>query len=95
MQITRDIVNYVAELSRIRLTDEQAQKMETELGAVIDYMDVLNTLDTEGVEPLSHVFDVVNVMREDEVAPSFERAQILENAPEHTEETFIVPKTVE
>ena len=58
-------------------------------------MEILNQLDTENVEPLSHVFSITNVMREDDVKPSYDRADILQNAPEHTDETFIVPKTVE
>lgn len=95
MQITKELVEYVATLSRIKLDDAQAEKMQAELGAVIDYMEVLNKLDTTDVEPLSHVFSITNVMREDEVVPSADREQLLKNAPEHTDETFVVPKTVD
>lgn len=95
MQITRELVEYVAELSRIKLDEQSAEKMEKELGAIVEYMDVLNKLDTDGVEPLSHVFNITNVMREDEVVESYDRADILKNAPEHTDETVVVPKTVE
>ncbi len=95
MQITKNLVEYVAELSRIKLDEASTEKMQKELGAIVDYMEILNQLDTEGVEPLSHVFSITNVMREDEVAESYDRAEILQNAPEHTDETFIVPKTVE
>jgi len=69
--------------------------MQNELGAVIDYMDVLNRLDTDGVEPLSHVFNITNVMRSDDVKPSYDRELLLSNAPERTDETVIVPKTIE
>ena len=95
MQITKELVEYVAELSRIKLDEQSTEKMQKELGAIVDYMEVLNQLDTENVEPLSHVFSITNVMREDEVVESYDRAEILKNAPEHTDETFIVPKTVE
>ena len=95
MQITKELVEYVAGLSRISLDEASTEKMERELGAVIDYMEVLNTLDTDGVEPLSHVFQVTNVMREDAVAPSSPREDILAGAPEKTDQTFVVPKTME
>jgi aspartyl-tRNA(Asn)/glutamyl-tRNA(Gln) amidotransferase subunit C len=95
MQITKELVEYVAELSRIKLDEQSTAKMEKELGAIVEYMEILNSLDTEGVEPLSHVFNITNVMREDDVVPSYDRAEILKNAPEHTDETVVVPKTVE
>lgn len=95
MQITKELVEYVAELSRIKLDEAAVEKMQRELGAIVDYMEILNQLDTENVEPLSHVFSITNVMRDDEVNASYDRAEILQNAPEHTDETFIVPKTVE
>lgn len=95
MQITKELVEYVAELSRIKLDEASTEKMQKELGAIVDYMEILNQLDTENVEPLSHVFNITNVMREDEVTASYDREDILRNAPEHTDETFIVPKTVE
>lgn len=95
MQITKELVEYVAELSRIKLDAASTEKMQKELGAIVDYMEILNQLDTKSVEPLSHVFNITNVMREDEVRPSYAREDILSNAPEHTDETFIVPKTVE
>jgi len=95
MQVTKELVGYVAELSRIKLDEAQTEKMQNELGAVIDYMDVLNRLDTDGVEPLSHVFNITNVMRSDDVKPSYDRELLLSNAPERTDETVIVPKTIE
>lgn len=95
MQITKELVEYVAELSRIKLDDASCAKMQSELGAIVGYMEILNQLDTEKVEPLSHVFNITNVMRDDDVKESYNREDILKNAPEHTDETFIVPKTVE
>ncbi|HHT54497.1 MAG TPA: Asp-tRNA(Asn)/Glu-tRNA(Gln) amidotransferase subunit GatC [Clostridiales bacterium] len=95
MRTAKEIVEYVAELSRIKLDEDETEKMIKELGEVIEYMDILQGLDTEGVEPMSHVFPITNVMREDEVTPSFEREDILRNAPERTDETLVVPKTIE
>ena len=85
MQITKELVEYVAELSRIKLDEASTEKMQKELGAIVDYMEILNQLDTESIEPLSHVFNITNVMREDEVKESYDRADILKNAPEHTD----------
>lgn len=95
MEVTKELVEYVANLSRIRLDDEQTEKMKSELGAIVDYMDVLNQLDTDNIEPMSHVFSITNVMRDDEVKESYEREALLKNAPDHTDETFVVPKTVD
>jgi aspartyl-tRNA(Asn)/glutamyl-tRNA(Gln) amidotransferase subunit C len=95
MEITEDLVSYVAELSRIKLDEQQTSKMQKEIGALVEYMEILNTLDTSDIEPISHVFDVKNVLRKDEVRESYDRSELLKNAPDHTEESLIVPKTVE
>lgn len=95
MEITEELVSYVAELSRIKLDDQQRTKMKTEIGALVEYMDILNTLDTDGIEPISHVFDVKNVLRQDVVRDSYNREELLKNAPVHTQEAVVVPKTVE
>lgn len=95
MEITKEMVDYVSELSRLRLDEQSKEKMRGELEQIIAYMDVLNTLDTTGVEPMSHVFPVKNVMRSDEVEPSADRAELLKNAPVPDEEAFLVPRTVE
>ncbi|GHU38493.1 aspartyl/glutamyl-tRNA(Asn/Gln) amidotransferase subunit C [Clostridia bacterium] len=95
MTITSSVVEYVAALSRIKLTQEETLKMQSELGAVVDYMAILNALDTDNVEPMSHVLPVVNVTREDTVQPSFDRFALISVAPEHSDKTIIVPKVVE
>ena len=95
MEITLGLVSYVAELSRIKLDDEQTAKMQNEIGELVRYMDILNNLDTSDIEPISHVFDVHNVLREDIVHNSYDRAELLKNAPAHTDESVVVPKTVE
>lgn len=95
MKITTEMVDYISGLSRLKLPQEEKEQMTGELEQIIAYMDTLSALETSGVEPMSHVFPVKNVMREDEVVPSFDRAELLKNAPNADEEAFLVPKTVE
>lgn len=95
MHISDQLVEHIAELSKLKLDKNSREKMKTELEAVVGYMDVLNSLDTTGVEPLSHIANITNVLREDEICPSCAREDILQNAKESTEQYFTVPKTVE
>lgn len=95
MTITKEIVEYAASLSRLKMNESETEEMQKQMSAIVDYMDILNQLDTDGVEPLSHVFSISNVMRDDEVQPSYDREEILKNAPDRNEESFVVPKTVE
>ena len=95
MEITKEMVDYVSTLSRLSLPEEDKEKMQGELQQIIAYMDVLNKLDTQEVEPMSHVFPVKNVLREDEVQPSTPRELLLQNAPVPDAEAFLVPKTVD
>ena len=95
MKITTEMVDYISVLSRLKLPEEEKEKMTGELEQIIAYMDTLNALDTSVVEPMSHVFPVKNVFREDEVVPSFDRAELLKNSPQPDEEAFLVPKAVE
>ena len=94
MNMTQELVAHVANLAQIQLDDKQMPLMVRELGQVLHYMEALATVDTEGVEPLSHVFPVTNVTRPDVVVEWSDRAALLANAPEHTEEAFVVPRTV-
>ena len=95
MQISKETVNRVAMPSRIKLDPTATDKMQRELESVVEYMEILNQLDTNGVEPLSHAMELKNVLREDEVKPSFSRDDILNNAPKRSEDAFVVPKAVE
>lgn len=95
MQITPELVKYLESLARITLTEEEEKKVGGELGDILAYMDMLNALDTQGVEAMSHCFPVTNVMREDEVQPSMTPDEITANAPESQDGYFVVPKTVE
>lgn len=95
MIITDEIIDYVSSLARLDLSAEEKTRIKGEIEKIIDYMDVLNTLDTTEVEPMSHVLPVTNVFREDTVAISVPREEILANAPEVDDGAFRVPKTVE
>ncbi|PWL92016.1 MAG: Asp-tRNA(Asn)/Glu-tRNA(Gln) amidotransferase GatCAB subunit C [Clostridiales bacterium] len=95
MKITTEMVDYVSELSRLSLPEAEKAEMAEKLEQIIDYVEILNRLDTEGVEPMSHTFPVKNVLREDEVVDFGHHAELMGNAPAHDESAFLVPKTVE
>ena len=81
------------DLLRMWLTEEEKEQAKKDMGSMLDYIDKLNELDTEGVEPMSHVFPVQNVFREDVVANGDDRDNMLANAPEKKDGTYMVPKT--
>lgn len=83
--ITKDEVEHIGWLSRISLTEEEAVKYATELSTVLDYFNQLDEVDTSGVDPTYHVADLMNVFREDEVAPSLPQEDVLRNADESKE----------
>jgi len=95
MKIDDKLIGYLENLSRLTLTGEEKEQAKTDLTGIIEYMAKLGELDTEGLPALSHPFAVVNRFREDEVTQSYERGQILANAPVKSEEYFSAPKTVE
>lgn len=93
--ISDETMEYVGILAKLELSDEEKKQAKKDMENMLDYIDMLNNLDTEGVEPMSHVFPVHNVFREDVVANGDEREKILANAPAEKEGAFKVPKTVE
>lgn len=90
-RISNDQVKHVANLARLALTDEEAEKMTKQLDAIITFAEQLNELDTENVEPTYHVLDMKNVLREDIPQPGLPREEVLKNAPEHQDGQFKVP----
>lgn len=94
MKISINDVEQVALLSRLELTNEEKQKYMERMNQLLDTMEVLNKVDTSSVEPLAHVLPVKNVFREDELRESLPREKILENAPDHEEGMFKVPKII-
>lgn len=95
MKITTELVDHICGLSQLELQTEEKQDMTAQLEQIVAYMDVLNELDTTGIEPMSHVFPLKNVLREDEELPSQDRAELLACAPASDGEAFLVPKAVE
>ncbi len=88
-------VKYVAHLARINLTPAEEQKLSTQLGNILGYIEKLNEVDVSGVEPTAHAFPLVNVTRADDIQPSLSHADALHNAPAKAAGLFIVPKIVE
>ena len=95
MQITKETVEYAANLSRIKLDESETEEMRSQISEIVEYMEILNQINTDDAGPFAHISDLKNVMREDEVSPSYDRSEILKNAPGKNEEYFIVPKAVE
>lgn len=91
--ISDETIEYVGILAKLELSDEEKEQAKKDMGSMLDYIDKLNELDTEGVEPMSHVFPVENVFREDQVTNGDNRDNILLNAPQKKEGTYMVPKT--
>ena len=95
MKITDETIEYVGKLAKLHLTDEQKDKAKQDLESILTYMDRMNELDTDSYEPMSHVFPIHNVFREDVVVNGDQRDELLENAPKKKDGCFLVPKTVE
>ena len=95
MKITRQEVEHVANLARLRFQEVEMERFTHQLNAILAYIDKLNELDTSGVEPTYHVLDLVNVFREDEIQPSLPKEIALANAPERADGFFKVPRIVE
>ena len=93
--ISDETIEYVGILAKLDLSEAEKEEAKRDMGRMLDYIDQLNELDTDDVEPMSHVFPVQNVFREDVVTNGDDRDAILANAPEKREGTFVVPKTIE
>jgi len=95
VQVDEKLISYLEDLSCLTLSDSEKSQIADNLEKILHAMNALSGLNTEGVNERSHPFDNTNAFREDEVQASFDRDLILKNAPEHNDEMFIVPKTVE
>ena len=93
--ISDETIEYVGILAKLELSDEEKETAKKDMGRMLDYIDMLNELDTSAVEPMSHVFTMTNVFREDVVVNGDDRENILKNAPEEKDGSFVVPKTVD
>ena len=94
-QISDETLDYVGILAKLELSPEEKIRAKKDMESMLDYIDKLNELDTAGVEPMSHIFPVHNVFREDIVENGDNSEAILKNAPAKKDNSFKVPKTVE
>lgn len=92
--ISDETIEYVGILAKLELNEQEKEQAKKDIGEMLDYIDKLNELDTSAVEPMSHVFPVNNVFREDVVENGDGREDSLANAPERKEDSFVVPKTI-
>jgi aspartyl-tRNA(Asn)/glutamyl-tRNA(Gln) amidotransferase subunit C len=95
VKITQELVDHVARLARLDLSGEEADRMQAQLGDILGYISLLDELDLSDVEPTSHVIDMVNVLRDDEVRASLPLEQVLANAPAREGTSFKVPRIIE
>jgi len=93
--ISDETIEYIGILAKLELSRAEQEAARKDMGSMLDYIDKMNELDTAGVEPMSHVFPMDNVFREDIVVNGDERDKILQNAPARKNGAFKVPKTVE
>lgn len=94
-QLTREEAAKVASLSRLKLDDVELDLLTTQLSQVLEYVAVLDDVDTDNVEPMAHAAELSNVFREDNVRPSLSRDEALANAPKTDGRCFLVPAILE
>ncbi|HAR95430.1 MAG TPA: Asp-tRNA(Asn)/Glu-tRNA(Gln) amidotransferase subunit GatB [Deltaproteobacteria bacterium] len=95
MKITKEVVEYVAHLSRLEFSPDEADMYTAQLDRILAYMDTLNKLDTTGIEPTTHAIPLVDVMRADETAGGLAVEESVGNAPERIDSFFKVPPIIE
>jgi aspartyl-tRNA(Asn)/glutamyl-tRNA(Gln) amidotransferase subunit C len=95
MAITKEIVEYVANLSRIDLNEKELEKLSGQLTVILDFIDTLKNKDITDVKPTSHILPISNVLREDIPKASLSPLKTLENSPETQGNFFVVPKVIE
>ncbi len=95
MIIDEGKISYISELARLDLNQDEKSEFSKQLSDIISYVEKLNELDTNNVEPADHIVDVKNVMKKDEVGQSIALGEITKNAPNFEDNHFIVPKIIE
>ncbi len=94
MAVTIQDVERIAKLAKLEFTDAEKEKFTHQMNKILEYMEQLNSLDTSNVEPLSHVIELRNVFRADEVKPGVSAEEALKNAPAKNDQFFKVPKVI-
>jgi aspartyl-tRNA(Asn)/glutamyl-tRNA(Gln) amidotransferase subunit C len=95
MTIDRATVDHVARLARLDLSDEERERMRTELSNILEHAEQIQALELDGVEPTAHAIPLRNVMRPDLARPSLAPEEALSNAPKEEDSRFMVPRIVE
>ena len=95
MKISKEDVLKVSELARLEFKEDEVTKFTEQLGNILEYIEKLNELDTDNVEPTSHVLDISTPMREDKVIKLLSIEEVLQNAPETEDDFFVVPQVIE
>lgn len=95
MKISKEDVEKVAELARLEFSQEETEKFTEQLGKILQYIEKLNELNTDKVEPTSHVLDISTPLREDAVVKMLTMEEVLQNAPESEDDFFVVPQVIE
>ncbi|MCZ6469642.1 MAG: Asp-tRNA(Asn)/Glu-tRNA(Gln) amidotransferase subunit GatC [Candidatus Dadabacteria bacterium] len=95
MKISKDDIIKVSELARLEFKEEELEKFTEQLGNILEYIEQLNELNTDNVEPTSHVLDISTPLREDKVVEWLSTEEVLKNAPESEDDFFVVPQVIE
>ena len=93
--VNHDEILKIASLAKLHLSDEEISLYTDQINEILEYMNQLDELDTEDIEPLSHVLDQINMTRKDEQTPSLTREEALKNAPKSDDDYFIVPNVID
>ncbi len=94
MKITDELIDELAHLARLEFASEDKEGLKADLERMINFVEKLNEVNTDGVQPLLHISPRMNVLREDEVQGSISREEALQNAPAKNEVFFLVPKVI-
>ncbi len=95
MSVTIKDVEHIAKLAKLEFNEDEKAKFTEQFNEILAFMEKLNELDTSKVEPLSHVIELQNVFRQDEIRPSLPTEEALKNAPAKTDRFFKVPKVID
>ncbi len=94
MNVNDELIDKIANLARLEFNSDEKVEIKNDLQQMIGFINKLNELDTTGVEPLLHMSENINVLREDEVSGTITREEAFRNAPLHDEQFFKVPKVI-
>ena len=95
MKVTEKDVRYIAELSRLEISDEEMPMFTEQFNQILEYADILEKVDTTGIEPTFSILPLYNVMREDVVKPGVSHEEAMKNAPADHNDGFKVPRVIE